>query len=95
MKHNIIPYPESLLYKSWQSAKEPQPDALVLVRTSDSYITYHDDASTIAELYGELPLIPATHDEGEVVMKTYFPRHTLMYVLQKLMDSGKRIIFCE
>lgn len=90
MRHTDNP-----LYNSWHATKRMQPDAIVLARTSDSYITYHDDASTIAELYTDAPLIPSVNDNGEIIMKSYFPRHALRNVLLKLIGTGQRVTFCN
>lgn len=95
MKQSLTPCPGNLLYNSWQRTKRQHPDTMVLVRTSDSYITYREDASTLVELYDDAPLILSTKEDGEVVMKSYFPRHALQNVLLKLIGSGRRVTFCD
>lgn len=84
-------------YKQFLEFKGKYPDAVLLFRTGEFYMTYQEDAEEAARILG----IALTKSESKNVedvkcMKMAgFPHAALDSYLPKLIRAGKRVAICD
>ena len=81
---------ENYTIMRFKSMKEKHPDALLLFRYGDVYITYNEDAVTASRVLG-ITLI--RRSEGYDMAG--FPYFRLEEYMHKLIRAGHRIAICD
>ena len=74
--------------------KEKHPEALILMRSGDFYLAFHEDARTLADKLG-LTLTRTKDVEGKRIEEAAFPHHELDTYLPRLIRLGERVAICE
>ena len=74
--------------------KEKHPEALILMRSGDFYLAFHEDARTVADKLG-LTLTRTKDVEGKRIEEAAFPHHELDTYLPRLIRLGERVAICE
>ena len=82
---------ENFTILRFKSMKEKHPDALLLFRYGDFYVTYNEDAVTASRVLG-ITLIRRSDDDYEMAG---FPCLDLGENLPKLIREGHRIVICD
>ena len=82
--------PAPYLYK-YRELKAKHPDAVLLFRGGDYYVTYYEDAQLIAQVLG---VTVERRGEGRTP-QACFPFHALDCFLPKLIRAGYRVAICE
>lgn len=83
---------EDKIYRQFTKLKQKHPDAVLLFRSHDIYISYNEDALFVANTAGvEVIRTPrkATRQEAR------FPCTFLDVALPKLIRAGKRVAICD
>ena len=83
------------LISSYQEMKEKHPDALLLFRSGDSYVTYLEDAVAASKIL-DIPLARRNcgmHNGMTEVAE--FPHHALDTYLPELIRAGRRVAICD
>ena len=81
------------MLKQYESLKEKHPDAILLFRKGDWYVTMNDDAKNTAEVLGLTLIRPKNIENGEC--RAEFPHHSLDVYLPKLIRAGLRVAICD
>lgn len=83
--------------KQYLDLKKRHPDAILLFRMGDFYITYKEDAEKTEKVLKTILYRSAsTKDEiGLPLKKTMFPYHALDVYLPRLIRAGYRVAICE
>lgn len=84
-------------YKQFLEFKNKYPDAVLLFRTGEFYMTYQEDAEVTARILGiALTKSESKNIEEVACMKMAgFPHHALDSYLPKLIKAGKRVAICD
>ena len=87
----------SPILKQFLDIKSKHPDALLLFRCGDFYVTYRQDAKKASEILGiTLTKSSKTMDEqGKPLLMAGFPYHALDTYLPKLIRAGQRVAICD
>lgn len=83
--------------KQFRDLKKRYPKALILLRTSDFYFSFFDDARDASRILG-ITLTKSsklTDEEGHMVAQVAFPYHELDIYLPKLIRAGKMVVICD
>ena len=83
--------------KQYEEMKAKHPDAVLLFRLDDFYVSYGDDAKVVSDVCG---LVLTTSDElwfkpVKGYSYTAFPAHALDTYLPKLVRAGQRVAICD
>ena len=81
---------ENYTIMRFKSMKERNPDALLLFRYGDVYITYNEDAVTASRVLG-ITLIRRSEEYD----MAGFPWRDLREYMPKLIRAGHRIVLCD
>lgn len=79
------------VHKKYRELKAKHPDAIILFRTGDFYVTYDDDADVVSKLLG----ITRLKCLKSGLRSAGFPHHALDTYLPKLVRAGHRVAICE
>lgn len=82
---------ESIVLKQFYELKEKHPDAVFLFRCGDFYVSYEDDAQTVAFICG----ITLSKGLKTKMRRAGFPHHALDTYLPKLIRAGRRVAICD
>ena len=75
--------------------KKKHPDAILLFRVGDFYVTYCEDAIDVAEILG-ITLTKRVSPNGKKKLPLAgFPHHVLDTYLPKIVRAGRRVAICE
>ena len=75
--------------EQFKELKAKHPDAVLLFRKGDFYVSYFADAITLSEVLGITQLGRSGSEQA------MFPHHELDTYLPKLVRAGKRVAICE
>ncbi len=75
--------------KTFQEMKEQYPDAVLLNRVGDWYVTYCEDAVAVSAILG------ITLSVRGNLKTACFPAHALDTFLPKLVRASKKVCICE
>ena len=81
------------LMEQYTSLKEKHPDAMLLFRKSDFYLTVNEDAKKSSEILGITLTKPSQKVNGE--HQAMFPYHALDIYLPKLIRAGVRVAIVD
>lgn len=81
------------LAEQYKSMKEKHPDAVLLFRKGDFYVTMNEDAKKSSEILGITLTKPQDKRNGDY--QAAFPHHTLDTYLPKLVRAGMRIAIVD
>lgn len=84
-------------YKQFLEFKDKYPDAVLLFRTGEFYMTYQEDAEEAARILG-IALTKSESknvEEVECMKMAGFPCAALDSYLPKLIRAGKRVAICD
>lgn len=85
-----VPVVQQTHLQQYSEMKKKHPDALLLFRHGDEYVTYKEDAVKAAEILGGKPKTVNGED------RTYSFAHAMLdTVLPKLVRGGERVAICE
>lgn len=82
---------ENEMLKQFYALKDKHPDALMLFRCGDFYVTYEEDAKEASRILG----ITLTIRRNDNVKMAGFPHHALDTYLPKLIRAGHRIAISD
>lgn len=82
---------ETKMIEQFRKLKTKHPDALMLFRCNDFYVTYEEDAVESSKVLG----ITLTKRIVDGVKMACFPHYCLDEYLPKLIRAGKRIAICD
>ena len=85
------------LIAQYKDLKGKHPDALLLFRTGDFYVTYKEDAVKTSNILG-ITLRDnnkLTDENGKSIKEAGFPYHALDTFLPKLIRAGQRVAICD
>lgn len=84
------------LLSQFNDLKRRHPDALLLFRMQDSYVTYKEDAKKISDILGIETSTNETYKEnGKPIEITQFQNTRLDEFLPKLIRAGERVAICD
>lgn len=75
--------------KFYRDLKQKHPDATLLFRSRDLYISYDEDADRVAKV------LNLTVSEAKGYKQTSFPYHALYHHLPLLIRAGYRCAICD
>jgi DNA mismatch repair protein MutS len=84
-------------YKQFLEFKNMHPEAVLLFRTGEFYMTYQEDAEEAARILG-IALTKSESknvEEVECMKMAGFPHAALDSYLPKLIRAGKRVAICD
>ena len=84
-------------YNQFLEFKEKYPDAVLLFRTGEFYLTYQEDAEEASRILG-IALTKSESknvEEVECLKMAGFPFHALDTYIPKLIRAGKRVAICD
>ena len=81
------------LADQYKSLKEKHPDAMLLFRKGDFYVTMNEDAKKSSEILGITLTKPGQKSNGE--HQAMFPHHALDMYLPKLIRAGVRVAIID
>ena len=83
----------SPLSRQYGEMKAKHPDAILLFRVDEFYMSFDDDAVAVSEILG----IVLTRTQAKDITKRQaaFPAHSLDTYLPKLVRAGKRVAICD
>ena len=81
------------LVEQYTSLKEKHPDAMLLFRKGDFYLTVNEDAKKSSEILGITLTKPSQKVNGE--HQAMFPYHALDIYLPKLIRAGVRVAIVD
>lgn len=79
------------IFQQYKDLKAKHPDAILLFRTGDFYVTYNDDAETASKVLG----ISVTKTADKAMRVACFPYHALDAYLPKLIAAKLRVAICD
>ena len=82
------------MMKQFLELKAKHPDAVMLFRCGDFYVTYSTDAVLASEILG-ITLTKRANGKGKTIEMAGFPHHALDTYLPKLIRAGKRVAICD
>lgn len=83
------------ILQQYRNMKKKHPDAIILFRVGDFYVTYCEDAIDVAEILG-ITLTKRVSPNGKKKLPLAgFPHHALDTHLPKIVRSGRRVVICE
>ena len=82
------------LIKQFFSVKAQYPEAVLLYRVGDFYVSYSDDAILVSKVLGIIQTRKSNGDKGYVEMAG-FPHHALDNYLPKLVRAGYKVAVCD
>lgn len=74
--------------------KRKHPDAILLFRVKNTYMTFKDDAVKSAEILG-IAASDRQFEKGQIAKTASFPHEALDTFLPKLVRAGMRVAICE
>lgn len=74
--------------------KKRHPDAILLFRTGDTYMTYRQDADKASSVLG-IELRERPLPDNTTIRTAGFPYHALDTYLPRLVRAGLRVAICE
>jgi DNA mismatch repair protein MutS len=77
-------------FKNFRSTKQKYPDAIILLRVSDDYLTFEQDAEIIHQMTGN-----KLSSQFGIAATCNFPFQQLDAILHKLVKAGWRVAVCE
>ena len=80
--------------EQFQQMKANHPDAVLLFRKGDFYVSYFADAITLSEVLG-ITLTRTEKVKDITAQQAMFPHHALDTYLPKLVRAGKRVAICD
>ena len=84
----------SALAKAFTDMKGKHPDALLLFRMGDFYISYADDAKVLSEVCG-ITLTRQNNVQDITAQQAMFPAAALDTYLPMIVRAGKRVAICD
>lgn len=84
----------SALAKAFTDMKGKHPDALLLFRMGDFYISYADDAKVLSEVCG-ITLTRQNKVQDITAQQAMFPAAALDTYLPMIVRAGKRVAICD
>ena len=82
------------LAKAFEQMKAKHPDALLLFRMADFYVSYADDAKQVSEICG-VTLTRTNKAKDITAQQAAFPAAALDTYLPQLVRAGKRVAICD
>ena len=73
--------------------KAKHPDAILLMRAGDFYMSFADDAKIVSDVCGLV--LTRTQAQDITAEQAAFPAHALDSYLPKLVRAGKRVAICD
>jgi len=83
--NNLMDY-----FKNFRSIKQKYPDAIILLRMSDDYLSFEQDAEIIHKTTGN-----KLSSLSDVAVICNFSFQQLDAILHKLVKAGWRVAVCE
>jgi hypothetical protein len=83
----------SPLARQWEEMKSKHPDAILLFRVDDFYMSFGDDAVAVSEILGII--LTRTQAKDVTERQAAFPAHSLDSYLPRLVRAGKRVAICD
>ena len=84
----------SALAKAYLEMKGKHPDALLLFRMADFYVSYADDAKVLSEVCG-ITLTRQNKVQDITAQQAMFPAAALDTYLPMIVRAGKRVAICD
>lgn len=84
-ENNLLEY-----FKNLRSIKQKYPDAIILLRMSDDYLSFEQDAEIIHKTTGN-----KLSSISDVAVTCNFSFQQLDAILHKLVKSGWRVAVCD
>lgn len=81
--------------KKYNDFKAKHPDAILLWRCGDFYVSYFDDANKVAEVCGITLIRRKCENEDRNYNQAGFPHHALDTYLPKIIRAGFRVALCD
>ena len=73
--------------------KAKHPDAILLFRVDEFYMSFGDDAVAVSEILGIV--LTRTQAKDITERQAAFPAHALDSYLPRLVRAGKRVAICD
>ncbi len=86
--------PDETLAGQFDEMKKRHPDAILLFRTGDTYMTYRQDADKASSVLG-IELRERPLPDNTTIRTAGFPYHALDTYLPRLVRAGLRVAICE
>ena len=83
----------SPLARQYGEMKAKHPDAILLFRVDEFYMSFDDDAVAVSEILGIV--LTRTQAKDITERQAAFPAHSLDTYLPKLVRAGKRVAICD
>ena len=83
----------SPLARQYGEMKAKHPDAILLFRVDEFYMSFDDDAVAVSEILGIV--LTRTQAKDITERQAAFPAHALDTYLPKLVRAGKRVAICD
>ena len=83
----------SPLARQWVEMKAKHPDAILLFRVDEFYMSFDDDAVAVSEILGLV--LTRTQAKDITERQAAFPAHALDSYLPRLVRAGKRVAICD
>ena len=83
----------SPLSRQYGEMKAKHPDAILLFRVDEFYMSFGDDAVAVSEILGIV--LTRTQAKDITERQAAFPAHSLDTYLPKLVRAGKRVAICD
>ena len=83
----------SPLARQYGEMKAKHPDAILLFRVDEFYMSFGDDAVAVSEILGIV--LTRTQAKDITERQAAFPAHSLDTYLPKLVRAGKRVAICD
>ena len=84
----------SALAKAFEDMKRKHPDAMLLFRMGDFYISYADDAKVLSEVCG-ITLTRQNNVQDITAQQAMIPAAALDTYLPMIVRAGKRVAICD
>lgn len=82
------------ILQQYRNIKEKHPDAIILFRVGDFYVTYCEDAIDVAKILGITLTTRVSPNGKEKIPLAGFPHHALDTYLPKIVRVGRRVAIC-
>ena len=83
----------SPLARQYGEMKAKHPDAILLFRVDEFYMSFDDDAVAVSEILGIV--LTRTQAKDITERQAAFPAHALDSYLPRLVRAGKRVAICD
>lgn len=83
------------ILQQYGNIKRKHPDAILLFRVGDFYVTYCEDAIDVAEILGITLTKRVSPNGKKKIPSAGFPHHVLDTYLPKIVRAGRRVVICE